>query len=90
MDKMGPWDLGKGVYMLFGLLTIIAMILIFALEVCSRRMVPCAYVTVGFLILTGIVWFGFEQRRFKGPPIGEEVAKRQAAIAAAEKAVGEV
>jgi hypothetical protein len=36
------------------------------------------------------VWFGFESRRFKGPPIGEEVARRQAEIAAAEKAVGEV
>ena len=48
------------------------------------------YITVGFLVLTAIVWFGLENRRFKGPPIGEEVAKRQAEIAAAEKAVGEI
>jgi hypothetical protein len=47
------------------------------------------YITVGFLIVTAIVWFVFEQRRFKGPPIGDEVAKRQAEIAAAERAVGE-
>ena len=47
------------------------------------------YVTVGFLLMTAIVWFGFESRRFKGPPIGAEVAKRQAEIAAAEAAVGE-
>ena len=42
------------------------------------------------LVLTGAVWFGFETRRFRGPPIGDEVARRQAEIAAAEKAVGEV
>ena len=28
-------------------------------------------------------------RRFKGPPIGDMIARRQAEIAAAEKAVGE-
>ena len=47
------------------------------------------YITVGFFILTAIVWFGFENRRFQGPPLGDIIAKRQAAIAAAEKAVGE-
>ena len=36
-----------------------------------------------------IGWFGSEIRRFKGPPIGAEIAKRASAIAAAEKAVGE-
>ena len=30
------------------------------------------YITVGFLILTAIVWFGFENRRFQGPPIGDD------------------
>jgi amino acid transporter len=34
-------------------------------------------------------WFVIESRRFKGPPIGAEIARRQAEIAAAEKAVGE-
>ncbi len=47
------------------------------------------YITVGFLVVTAIVWFGFESRRFAGPPIGDEVAKRAAEIAAAERAVGE-
>ena len=40
-------------------------------------------------ILTAIVWFGFEKRRFQGPPLGEVIAARQAAIRAAEQAVGE-
>ena len=36
-----------------------------------------------------VLWFGIEARRFKGPPIGAEIARRQAEIAVAEKAVGE-
>jgi F0F1-type ATP synthase membrane subunit b/b' len=44
-------------------------------------------VTIGFFILTAIVWFAFENRRFKGPPIGDVIAKRQAEIAAAEAAL---
>ena len=87
-DKMGPWNIGEGMYKLFSVLTILAMILIFVLGVQPPNG-PALYVTVGFLILTGIVWFGFESRRFKGPPIGDEVARRAAVIAAAERAVGE-
>lgn len=87
-DKMGPWNLGEGVFKLFAVLSILAMILIFVLGVQPPNG-PALYVTVGFLVLTGIVWFGFEKRRFKGPPIGDEVARRQAEISAAEKAVGQ-
>lgn len=87
-DKMGPWNLGEGVFKLFAVLTVLAMILIFVLGVQPPNG-PALYVTVGFLVLTGIIWFGFEKRRFKGPPIGDEVARRQAEIAAAEKAVGQ-
>jgi len=87
-DKMGPWNLGEGVFKLFAVLTIIAMILIFILGIQPPNE-WALYITVGFLVVTGIVWFGFESRRFKGPPIGAEVAKRQAEIAAAEAAVGE-
>jgi hypothetical protein len=46
-------------------------------------------ITVGFLVLTAIVWLAFENRRFKGPPIGEEIKRRQREIAVAEAAVGE-
>ena len=46
-------------------------------------------ITVGFLVLTAIVWFGFETRRFQGPPIGDAIARRKEQIAAAEAAVGE-
>ncbi|RDL50918.1 Serine/threonine exchanger SteT [Ensifer sp. M14] len=88
-DKMGPWDLGEGMFKLFAVLSIIAMVLIFVLGIQPPND-WALYITVGFLVLTALIWFGFEKRRFRGPPIGEEVARRQAEIAAAEKAVGQV
>jgi hypothetical protein len=43
----------------------------------------------GFVVLALIIWVLVENRRFKGPPIGDEIVARKAAIAAAEAAVGE-
>ena len=54
-------------------LSILAMILIFVLGIQPPND-WALYITVGFLIVTGIVWFGFERSRFQGPPIGDEVA----------------
>jgi len=45
------------------------------------------YYTVGFYAILLIVWFAYEGKRFQGPPMGTEIAKRQAAIAAAEAAL---
>lgn len=87
-DKMGPWNLGKGMFMLFGVLSVISMILIFVIGIQPPND-WALYITVGFFILTAVVWFAFESRRFQGPPMGEIVAARQAAIRAAEQAVGE-
>jgi len=39
--------------------------------------------------LLAIAWIVSESRRFKGPPIGDAIAKRAGEIAAAERAVGE-
>jgi amino acid transporter len=47
------------------------------------------YYSVGFIIFLAILWFALENRRFQGPPIGDEIKKRAAIIAAAEKAVGQ-
>jgi hypothetical protein len=44
---------------------------------------------LGFLALTAVLWFGFENKRFKGPPMGEEIKRRQAEIAKKEAAFGE-
>jgi VanZ family protein len=40
-------------------------------------------ITVEFFAITAVVWFGFERRRFKGPPLGAELIRRQAELAAA-------
>ncbi len=83
---MGPWDLGPAVFKLFAFLSIIAMVLIFVIGVQPPNDMALK-ITIGFLILTAIVWFAFENRRFQGPPIGDMIAKRQAEIAAAEAAL---
>jgi len=83
---MGPWDLGPAVFKLFALLSIIAMVLIFVIGVQPPNDMALK-ITIGFLVLTAIVWFAFEKRRFQGPPIGDMIARRQAEIAAAEAAI---
>jgi len=86
--KMGPWNMGIGTYKLVSVLVVIAMAIIFIIGVQPPNE-WALYITIGFLVLTAIVWFAFEKRRFQGPPIGDVIAKRQADIAAAERAVGE-
>jgi amino acid transporter len=84
--KMGPWNIGRGGFSLFAVLSIISMVLIFVIGVRPPNALALN-VTIGFFILTAIVWLAFENRRFKGPPIGDVIAKRQAEIAAAEAAL---
>nr|WP_088561942.1 amino acid permease [Arboricoccus pini] len=86
-SKMGPWNIG-GLYRLVALLVIASMVLIFLIGIQPPND-AAFWITVGFLILTAIVWFGFERRRFKGPPIGDAISRRRAEIEAAESAVGE-
>jgi len=83
--KMGPWDMG-GAYRIVGVLAIAAIALVFYLGVQPPND-AALWITGVFLLITAVVWFGFERRRFKGPPIGDEVARRQAQIAAAERAL---
>jgi ABC-type bacteriocin/lantibiotic exporter with double-glycine peptidase domain len=44
-------------------------------------------ITVIAAIVVAILLFALHDKRFNGPPIGEEIKRRQAAIAAAEKAM---
>ncbi|MFT3988173.1 amino acid permease [Aestuariivirga sp.] len=87
-DKMGPWNLGRGVFILFAVLSLISMIIIFLLGIQPPND-KALYITVGFFVLTAVIWFAFERRRFQGPPLGDIIAARQSAIKAAEAAVGE-
>ena len=86
--RMGPWNIGVA-FKLVAVLSIIAAALIFVIGVQPPND-WALYITVGFVVLALLVWFGLEQRRFQGPPIGDMIARRQAVIAAAEKRVGEV
>lgn len=83
--KMGPWDMGPA-YRVTAVLSILAVVMVFFLGVQPPNG-AALWITAAFLVLTAVVWFGFERRRFQGPPVGERVAQRQAEIAAAEKAL---
>ncbi|NBO20876.1 MAG: amino acid permease [Rhodobacteraceae bacterium] len=84
----GPWAMSAVVYRLVTLLAVVAMGVIFYISIQP----PNDYVleiVVGFLVLAALLWVLVENRRFEGPPTGEKIAARKAAIAAAEAAVGE-
>lgn len=85
---MGPWNIGP-VYRLIAVACGAIALVIFYIGTRppnDQALTFLAYIAV----ITAVVWFGLERRRFQGPPIGEEaVALRAAQIAAAEKAVGE-
>ncbi len=80
---MGPWTLGRAGFSLFAALSMAGMVLIFLVGVQPPNELALN-VTVGFLVVTAIIWFAAERRRFQGPPVGRMIAARQAEIAAAE------
>lgn len=84
----GPWAMSAGLYKLVTVLSVVGMgiILFIAVAPPNERVL---YVVLGFIVLALILWFAVENRRFEGPPTGERIAQRQAAIKAAEAAVGE-
>ncbi len=85
----GPWAMSEGLYKLVTVLSVVGMAIILYIAVAAPNE-RVLWVVLGFLALALVVWFGFENRRFQGPPIGEAaIAKRKAAIAAAERAVGQ-
>lgn len=84
----GPWAMSAGLYKLVTVLSVVGMgvILFIAIAPPNERVL---YVVLAFLVLALILWFAVENRRFEGPPTGDRIAARKAAIAAAEAAVGE-
>ena len=86
--RPGPWAMSAGVYKLVTILSVVGMgvILFIAVAPPNERVL---YVVAGFIALALILWVLVENRRFEGPPTGERIAARKAAIAAAERAVGE-
>lgn len=86
--KPGPWDLGSGLFKLVCVLSLISMAVIFYIGIQPPNDWALE-ITIGFIVLSLIIWVLFENRRFKGPPIGADIARRAAEIKAAEAAVGE-
>ncbi len=84
----GPWAMSGAVYKLVTLLSVIGMgvILFIAVAPPNDRVL---YVVLGFIALALVLWVAVENRRFEGPPTGDRIAARKAAIKAAEAAVGE-
>jgi len=80
--KKGPFELGAAPKLVSFFAIIGCGLLIFVGVQPPNEKV--GYPIVGMLV----IWIAFESRRLKGPPFGDMIAKRQAEIAAAEKAVG--
>lgn len=84
----GPWAMPAGLFKLVCALSVVGMGIIFfaAVQFPNDKVL---WIVLGFLVLAVVLWFALENRRFQGPPIGDEIKKRAAAIAAAERAVGQ-
>lgn len=84
----GPWAMSAGAYKLVTVLAVVGMVVILFIAVAppNERVL---WVVLGFIALALVMWVAVENRRFEGPPTGDRIAARKAAIAAAEAAVGE-
>jgi amino acid transporter len=83
----GPFNLGGASIPIAGLAVVGCAILIFVGVQPPQEKV--GYLIVGMIVVMLILWFAFVRNQFQGPPRGEEIAKRQAALREAEAAVGE-
>ncbi len=82
----GPWSMGGFMFRVVAVLSLLSMAVIFyaGIQPPNDWAGP---IVVGFIALSLLIWLLVENRRFKGPPIGEEIKRRQAEIAAAEAAL---
>jgi amino acid transporter len=85
--KKGPFQLGA-LSKPLAVLTVLGALVLFYVGIQPPNNALIQY-TVGLLVIVASLWFGVARTRFPGPPIGDLIAKRQAEIAAEEKAVGE-
>jgi len=97
-NQFGPFKLGVW-FKIFGLAILLGMVGVligghaFVPSVAGDASAtpPVAYApgliwyTIGFYLALVLLWFGLEKRRFKGPPMGDEIERRQALIAEQER-----
>jgi amino acid transporter len=86
-SQMGPWSLGS-LFKPIAVLALVAMAVIFIIGIQPPND-KALLITVAFLVITALVWFLVERRRFKGPPQGTMIQMRMKQIEEAERAVGE-
>jgi amino acid transporter len=84
--QKGPFNLG-GLSKPIALFAVIGCLILIAVGVQPPNE-KVGYLIVGMIVAGVIIWFAVERQRFAGPPIGEAIAKKQAEIAAREKALG--
>jgi amino acid transporter len=84
--KRGPFNLG-GASKLVAALAVIGCLILIAVGVQPPNE-KVGYLILGMIVVGVIIWYAVERQRFAGPPIGDIIAKKQAEIAAREKALG--
>lgn len=85
--KMGPWTLG-GWFRGIAVLCVLGCAVLIYIGVQPPND-KALWITLGAFGLTAIIWFASERKNFQGPPQGVMIQQRQAAIQAAEHAVGQ-
>ncbi len=83
--KMGPWSIGSA-YKLVAILCAVAILFIFYIGIQPPND-KALWITLGFIALTLVLWFGLERNRFVGPPMGAEIERRQREIERIERAL---
>ena len=81
--KMGPWSIGR-LYPLVAVLAAAAILFIFYIGIQPPNR-NALWITIGFIALTFVLWFGLERKRFAGPPMGMEIERRQREIERVEQ-----
>ena len=84
--EFGPFRLG-GLYKVCAVLTVVGTVVLLWIGTRPPNDILDSY-AIGLLVLLLVGWFGLERRRFRGPPIGSEIARRQSEIVAEEQALG--
>jgi amino acid transporter len=86
--QMGPWHLGAWYRPLAGI-SVAGCVVLIAIGMAPPNDMAFG-ILLTFSVVLAIYWFGFERRRFPGPPLGGLDPGRQQAIRQAELAIGEV
>jgi amino acid transporter len=81
-SEFGPFRLGM-LSKPFAIITSVGAVVIIYIGIQPPNNILISYV-VALVILLALGWFLLERKRFPGPPIGDQVAKRQAIIRAEE------